>query len=180
MSDMKAGEEELGYNNFRCFRFNKLGHIAKFCKNNESMECNIGEHFCGNIIVPRRPDGSYPYVIKVKVNGKYAEALADSGGALTLVTPELLADRPLDYGLETRITCIHGDIKHYPTAVVSIELGTQVMEQRVGIVSRLPHQVILGRDIPGFKILVQFNRQLAKPEINLEVVNGPPEHFPVY
>ncbi|XP_058871703.1 uncharacterized protein LOC131722718 [Acipenser ruthenus] len=156
--------ETPGYGYLKCFKCNQMGHIAKYCKSEEKMECNVVKyseaenHFCGNIIVPRHPVGTYPYLVWVTLNGKKAEALADSGSAITLVTLDLLSDHVLDYDFKTGVTCIHGDVKHYPTAVVSIGIGTQVVDLRVGVVPHLPHQVILGRNVPGFDTLVKFNK----------------------
>lgn len=52
------------------------------------------------------------------------------------------------------ISCVHGDRKIYPTAVVYIEENGQIY-LTVGVVENLVHHVILGQDIPVLPELVQ-------------------------
>lgn len=81
----------------------------------------------------------------------------------------------MDYSLRTGITCIHGDIKYYPTTQVTLSHQRLNHEMRIGVVPRLPHRVILKRDFPGFKHLVNIKRELDEPPPELETQLGSPE-----
>ena len=58
---------------------------------------------------------------RVKVEGKEVEALLDSGSMLTLVVASLVLNHKLDTRQDISVTCIHGDTRLYPTALVSIQ-----------------------------------------------------------
>lgn len=93
--------------------------------------------------------------VAVKVNGKPAQALLDSGRDQTLVHSLLvqkggpLAEPVLD------ISCVHGDHEFYPVTAVYLEVAEQTYLLSVGVVDSLAHQVILGQDIPTLKELLQ-------------------------
>lgn len=164
------------FSQYQCFRCHKIGHIAKRCPQlDEPMQCNSAEMFCGSIIVSGTPEGQYPYLITVWVNGIKAQALIDSGSALTLVAPEYVNTTRLESDLKTGITCIHGDVKYYPTSQVKISCEDGEHEIRVGVIPRLPHQVILGRDYPGFNNLTKLKGKLEGPMVNLERGKESPE-----
>lgn len=111
-----SAQRDSDFSYYKCYRYNTLGYIAKHCKPQDApMQCNVGEHFCGSKIVPGVSKRRYPYIVPVTVNGKLAKALFASGSAITLVTPDFVITGELDNSLKTGITCIHGDVKYYPT-----------------------------------------------------------------
>uniref|UniRef100_H3A0B9 CCHC-type domain-containing protein n=1 Tax=Latimeria chalumnae TaxID=7897 RepID=H3A0B9_LATCH len=110
-----------------CYRCNEPGHIAIQCPlNDEPMHCDLEEYT------------SHPFLKHIKITGKEIDALIDSGSAVTLVSATLIKPSQLNH-TETGITCVHGDINYYPTTLVKMEI-------QVGVVPKLPHLVIIGRD----------------------------------
>lgn len=96
------------------------------------------QHFCGSLVFPGVGGGKFLYTTEIVVNRKMINALIDT------------------CNMATGITCIHGDVKYYPTTIVEIVFKEQVYTVRVGVIPRLPHKVILGRDFPGLKYLEQM------------------------
>lgn len=95
-------------------------------------ECGLPERTA----VPRLP---------VKIGQRDTWALIDSGSHLTLVRPEFAEG---DHGEAVEVTCIHGDVRKYPTQrlVVQTTLGTFTVWG--GVVPELPVPLLLGRDCP--------------------------------
>ncbi|XP_034064089.1 uncharacterized protein LOC117541099 [Gymnodraco acuticeps] len=90
-------------------------------------------------------------MIPVKVNGKDAEALVDSGSVVSLIQPHLLDHLP---SKETvAVSCVHGDTKLYPTCLVHLTTVKGSCELKVGVVPSLPVPVLVGRDCPLYKRL---------------------------
>uniref|UniRef100_H3A5V1 SCAN box domain-containing protein n=1 Tax=Latimeria chalumnae TaxID=7897 RepID=H3A5V1_LATCH len=119
---------------FRCYWYNELEHIAVQCPNAvEPMQCNLGDPECGK---------------PMKVNGKEMMALTDSSSAVTLVCIALVRPSHLEHSQKTSITCMHGDVNFYPTTKVEIEVQNHTFDVMVGVVSKFPHPVIIGRDFP--------------------------------
>lgn len=100
--------------------------------------------------------GGYPFLVKLKVNGKDAQALADSGSAVTLISPIFVKPCELDHNLKTGITCVHEDMNSYPTTSVKVEFRGEMYMLRVGVVPKLLHTELLERDYPGFNTLVKI------------------------
>lgn len=84
------------------------------------MQCNMGynKYQCGVVNIVNVAIGNHPLLVEVQINGKDAQALADSGNAVTLVSPTC--------GLKTGITWVHGDINFYPTTKIRIEFHEEM------------------------------------------------------
>lgn len=91
----------------------------------------------------------------VKINGRKAQALLDTGIVQTLIHPTLVQQElPLDKPV-LNISCVHGDCKAYPVTVVYLEVSGQKYLISVGVVESLSFPVILGQDVPILQDLVQ-------------------------
>lgn len=91
----------------------------------------------------------------VKINGRKAQALLDTGSVQTLIHPTLVQQElPLDKPV-LNISCVHGDCKAYPVTVVYLEVSGQKYLISVGVVESLSFPVILGQDVPILQELVQ-------------------------
>ncbi|XP_058855297.1 uncharacterized protein LOC131701473 [Acipenser ruthenus] len=163
---VNSSREGIDYSFHRCYKCNQVGHIARFCTQGEPMQCNMEDYLCGSIMVPGKIERGAPYLAPVEVNGREVMAFIDTGSAITLVVSNLVPTFRLNYDLST---------KPYPTALVDITYQDHVCSMRVGVVKSLPYSVILGRDYPRFKTLVDINGKLSPPELNTEVGNTTPE-----
>lgn len=116
------------------------------------MEVGLARNYV--CVAPKAPPP--PYRCKVNVNGQAVLALADMGCRQSVLRPQ---DSKSPVGPLTgtvAIQCVHGDTKQYPTTQVHIQHpadpGTDLT---VGLVPRLPEQIILGSDYPGLPGLLK-------------------------
>ncbi|KAL0173535.1 hypothetical protein M9458_029503 [Cirrhinus mrigala] len=100
-------------------------------------------------IMHREPPHGGPRA-EVKVNGRAAIALLDSGSSVSLVQAAILPPRK-DSKSQLPITCVHGATQHVPARRVTISAAPGAWPVEVGILRELPIPVLLGRDWPGFK-----------------------------
>ncbi|KAL7882907.1 hypothetical protein SRHO_G00005650 [Serrasalmus rhombeus] len=85
----------------------------------------------------------------LRVNGRAVRALMDSGSTITLLHPAHLPWlRPS--GETLPVSCMHGEIRHYPTARIRLEENKRHWPLTVGLVPDLPVPLLVGRDFPGF------------------------------
>lgn len=77
---------------------------------------------------------NHPHVCTVKVEGKEVTALLDSGSMLTLVEAKLVPISKLDKDEALSITCVHGDTRSYPSALISLETTEGKLEYEVRVV----------------------------------------------
>ncbi|KAK5907136.1 hypothetical protein CesoFtcFv8_005016 [Champsocephalus esox] len=96
-------------------------------------------------------ESSLAQMIPVKVNGKDAEALVDSGSVVSLIQPHLLDHSPSEETVA--VSCVHGDTKLYPTCLIHLTTVKGSCELKVGVVPSLPVSVLVGRDCPLYKRL---------------------------
>uniref|UniRef100_H3A6K6 CCHC-type domain-containing protein n=1 Tax=Latimeria chalumnae TaxID=7897 RepID=H3A6K6_LATCH len=123
-----------------CYRCNELGHSAIQCPNEvEPMQCGMGEQY-------QRGGDSSIYETHKGDDGKEIMALTDMGSTVTLVSGSLVKPSKLEHTWKTGITCVHGDVNYYPTARLQVEIQNRSFNILVGVVPKLPHPVILGRD----------------------------------
>lgn len=74
--------------------------------------------------------------------------------------------RDVTFSGKVKIWCVYGDDEDHPLADVSIQVDGQEYLFSVGIMDKLPYQVVLGRDRPIFWDLI------AKAEENDPCVSG--------
>uniref|UniRef100_K7EZ52 Gypsy retrotransposon integrase-like protein 1 n=1 Tax=Pelodiscus sinensis TaxID=13735 RepID=K7EZ52_PELSI len=110
-----------------------------------------------------RENGPAKAVVEVRVEGTLVRALIDSGCSQTMVQ-ESLVKSPEPAGGPVLLQCVHGDIKAYPTAWVRVADACEERICRVGLAPQLAYPVILGRDWPGLRRLVQEWAQQDPPE----------------
>ncbi|XP_066518865.1 uncharacterized protein [Hoplias malabaricus] len=91
-------------------------------------------------------DGSHRLL---HVDGRPVRAFMDSGSTVTLLRP---AEFPwLQASLETLpVTCVHGEVRQFPTARVLLGEQGRQWPLTVGLVPDLPVPLLVGRDFPGF------------------------------
>uniref|UniRef100_A0A3Q1F2Z4 Gypsy retrotransposon integrase-like protein 1 n=2 Tax=Acanthochromis polyacanthus TaxID=80966 RepID=A0A3Q1F2Z4_9TELE len=89
----------------------------------------------------------------VFIGEKPCVALLDSGSSRTLVRQDCL---PRDFTCsgKMKVWCVHGDSVDYPLANVNITVEGQQYLLSVGVMSKLPYQVVLGWDLPILRELI--------------------------
>ncbi|MGH0149802.1 UNVERIFIED_CONTAM: hypothetical protein FKN15_016115 [Acipenser sinensis] len=138
-----------------CFRCHQPGHLARSCP--AAMECDVAA--C-NWAPETGKRGEYgregPCLINVVLGNVKTHALVDTGCEQTLIRTALLGGVSWRPRGQVAISCIHGDTAAYPTLKVYLSVGPIKRHLVVGVAERLPHPVILGRDWPKFKELMQI------------------------
>lgn len=94
------------------------------------------------------------HTLPVLANGQHEEAGLYSGSFQSVVLSIIV---PSELWSETtsNISCVHGDEEVYPKAEVYFTVGCQTYLQPVVLVPRLPHQIILCKDVPTLLDLIQ-------------------------
>ncbi|XP_078581557.1 uncharacterized protein LOC144864980 [Branchiostoma floridae x Branchiostoma japonicum] len=134
----------------RCYTCNSAEHLARSCP-----------HAKQESSPPPRTSlygGEGAEVMKFEctgqVEGKPVTMLLDTGSTQTLVHETLVDAAKIMPDARGGITCIHGDVRHYPTASITIKVGRSTYAVRAKVSPNLPRPVILGRDIPNLAKLV--------------------------
>ena len=79
----------------------------------------------------------------VRVGGVDTHALLDSGSAITLVRADLAATVE---GEMIPVTCVHGDVRQYPTTYLQIQTTRGRTQVRAGVIPNLPVPLLIGTD----------------------------------
>ena len=104
-----------------------------------------------------------PIMTPACVNGQQVQALLDTGSSMTLLHKSFVSLGSLDYRHATAIQCVHGDQRPYPVTDVTIVIEDQAFLLRVGVLDNMPHDMILGRDLPILNDLIrQAHQQRGK------------------
>ena len=139
--------------NIVCWRCQGLGHVAANCPLiDEPMDCDSGRRrsmFAGPAYSALPTPDTERQTCSLVIEGHSVQALLDSGSLVTLVHGSLVDTRKLQKR-QMGVICIHGDIKEYPTAIVSFETPCGKVTHEVGVVNSLMHTVIVGCDFPLF------------------------------
>ncbi len=86
---------------------------------------------------------------EVKINGRPFPTLLDSGSAVSLIQPCVLAPCG-ETKASLPIVCVHGETRHVPVRRVTISAAPAAWPVEVGVLKDLQVPVLLGRDWPGF------------------------------
>ncbi|KAI2644391.1 Retrovirus-related Pol polyprotein from transposon 17.6 [Labeo rohita] len=100
--------------------------------------------------------------VEVKINGRPALALLNSGTSVSLVKAAIMPPRK-DSKSRLPITCMHGDTQQVPARHVTLTAGPGEWQLEVRILKELAAPVLLGRDCPGFEQLLAAATQPAGP-----------------
>ncbi len=88
--------------------------------------CREPGHFRDYPEVPLSvPDRAGKYYIPVRVRGNTYQALVDSSCNQTSIHQCLMQPGALNTSRMVKVRCVHGDIRRYPIALVTIQLGDQ-------------------------------------------------------
>ena len=131
----------------RCYVCGKVDHLSWSCPDRDvSMATAASDaakpSLYGN--TTKKKQTSVP----AKVDGKDTHALLDSGSVVTLVSPAFAG--PLERGT-VPVTCVHGDVKHYPTSSIRIQTPRGSATVMAGVVPGLPVPLLLGVDCSIFE-----------------------------
>nr|XP_061827918.1 uncharacterized protein LOC133614004 [Nerophis lumbriciformis] len=125
---------------------------------------------------PEAKPNTEPIMMPACVNGRPVQALLDTGSSMTLLNHSFVSLGNLDYQHATAIQCVHGDQKIYPVADVTIIIDDQAFLLRVGVLDHMPHDMILGRDLP---ILHDLVHQTHKQKVKSSFIPAIQEAYPV-
>ncbi|XP_056304695.1 uncharacterized protein LOC130216836 [Danio aesculapii] len=129
-----------------CYACQQKGHKASVCPARKSK-------LTGFCYAPREGDANSDFdvgqnvdLLDITVNGFELKALLDTGSSISLIKSCHVFN--VDYTNTTEVQCIHGDIKRYPKAEVLVGIQDQMYLMNVAVVTNLPTDMILGRDLP--------------------------------
>ena len=88
-----------------------------------------------------------PARLPVKIDGIDAHALLDSGSAVTLVRADLAGKLTAE---QMPVTCVHGDLRHYPVANIRVQTTKGEVTVPAGVVPNLPVPLLIGADCELF------------------------------
>lgn len=101
------------------------------------------------------PDRAGKYYIPVRVRGNTYQALLDSGCNQTSIHQRLMQPGTLNTSCMVKARCVHGGIRRYPIALVTIQLGDQNHRVEAAVNPHLSHPVILETNWPLFSMLLR-------------------------
>ncbi|XP_078501186.1 mitogen-activated protein kinase kinase kinase 3 isoform X1 [Lissotriton helveticus] len=143
----------------QCFECGEWGHIARMCPRKKPVEEPMEVGYIPKAVLYTAEMGP-SYYVRVLVNHAPVKALLDSGCRQSVIRESLLVPSQIGWEDKVHIRCVHGDVKAYPIARISIKpVEGEPCTVRVGVVASLPEELILGVDNPHF--LALFKRELA-------------------
>lgn len=100
------------------------------------------------------------YRTRVQVNQTVVQALLDSGCKQSVINKRLVLPRQIIPNASVPIRCVHGDVKTYPLAEITlVPFQMPPCRVKVGVVSTLPEDLIIGIDNPRFMSLFTQSRR---------------------
>ncbi|KAJ8333482.1 hypothetical protein SKAU_G00414900 [Synaphobranchus kaupii] len=142
----------------RCHRCGELGYISWNCPvTDEPMPTEVsdfaGKKPCGLVFACLGRENP-PLMVTAHINGRETPAMIDTGSMVTLAQPHLVAGLVRDHEVSLlQLSCIHGDLKEYPTAGIDLRTDRGHCHMQVGIVPTLPVPMLIGRDCPLYSDL---------------------------
>ncbi|KAJ1100627.1 hypothetical protein NDU88_005708 [Pleurodeles waltl] len=95
------------------------------------------------------------YTITVYLNGIVRKALVDSGCSQSVVRQDLVTPEQWTPQTQVLITCVHGDQRQYPVAIVHLNWRGIEKTITVGMIPHLGEDLILGTDNKNFTPLLE-------------------------
>ncbi|KAG1936368.1 gag-pol fusion protein [Pimephales promelas] len=136
----------------RCYYCGEVGHTKPCCpsrKVKHSAFCHVPRPYQPQTLADEsgqtRPTD---ILIPVLVNGQSAKALVDTGSSQTLVQDSLVSEDEYITQESLKVCCVHGEVREYPIAEIYLTVQGQTFLLHVAVASQLPHEVVLGRDLP--------------------------------
>uniref|UniRef100_A0A669EG75 Gypsy retrotransposon integrase-like protein 1 n=1 Tax=Oreochromis niloticus TaxID=8128 RepID=A0A669EG75_ORENI len=112
------------------------------------------------------PSSQHERTTCVFIEEKPCVALLDSGSSRTLVRQECLP-RDASFCGKVKVWCVHGNDVDYPIANINIQIDGKLYLLSVGVMSKLPYQVVLGRDLPILRDLIARGEEI-NPSVTAE------------
>ena len=143
-----------------CFHCQQPGHWASVCPlkgpklssfchvPHPSHPASVVALFLAPDTEPELEPDTEPIMFPARVNGHQVQALLYTGSSMTLLNHSFVLLGNLDYRHATAIQCVHGDQRRYPVTDVTVVIEDQAFLLRVAVLENLPHDMILGRDLP--------------------------------
>ncbi|XP_069085522.1 uncharacterized protein [Pleurodeles waltl] len=141
-----------------CYSCSEWGHIARNCphkkETEEPMEIGLtkGRVFWSGGDKPK-------YILPIVVNNEKRTALIDSGCSHSVIRGNLVMPGQVVKGQQVLITCVHGDQRYYPLATIQLQWREWSEDLRVGVLSKLEEDIIIGTDYVDFSSLLERTGQ---------------------
>ncbi|XP_062421516.1 uncharacterized protein LOC134132872 [Pungitius pungitius] len=136
----------------RCYYCGEIGHTKPSCPSRNlkhSAVCHVRRPYEPHTVSPEaRQTGTTDILTPVLVNGQSAKALVDTGSTQTLVRDSLVPVHKYSTQKAIKVCCVHGEVREYPTAEMYITVQGQTFLMEVAVAAQLPHEVVLGQDLP--------------------------------
>ncbi len=100
------------------------------------------------------PDQAGGYQIPVSIKGGTYRTLVDSGCNQTSIHQNLVQPEALDTSCMVQVRCVHRDVAEYPVVHLAIQFRGQKHNVEVAVNPHLWHPLILGTNLPSFKVLL--------------------------
>ena len=146
--EWSADRQPRGGGQRRCYVCGRVDHIAWACPQRDrdvTMASAASEVPRGAMLAH---GGAGPrFDIPVKIDGRDARAMLDSGSSVTLVHADLAGTLT---STTVPVTCVHGDTRRYPTTELRVQTPKGNARVEAGVVPTLPVPMLIGHDCELF------------------------------